>query len=80
MVGSLQVGHCHLKRKPPSAGVVCWKAKVCWALGKAIFGRKFMEMRERVGYELNFSSYPPFIAKIEYSSQVSLHVFLPIAH
>lgn len=40
-------------------------------------GRKFLEVRERVGYELNFSSYPPFTAKIEHSSQVPLHVFLP---
>lgn len=39
-------------------------------------GKKFLEERERVDYDLIFSSYSPFIAKIEHSSQVPLHVFL----
>lgn len=44
------------------------------------FGRKFLEVRERVGYELNSSSYPPFTAKIEHLSQVPYMFFFPIAH
>lgn len=65
-------GHrCHLEK-------FCRKSHSPGQAGEGFqLGRKFLEVRERVGYELNSSSYPPFTAKIEHLSQVPLHVFLP---
>lgn len=76
MGGILLVGHCYLlplQLGRRSAG----NPSVLASVEGSQIGRKFLEVRERAGYELNFSYCSPLIAKIEHPSQVPLHVFLP---